>query len=193
MQNEHICATALYYYDSHNITESRLAFRQPCNPEELPLGYPQDEHRWLTEVFGCEQQGPCVQEVGDVVCREGRLLAFPNILQHCVRLFKLADPTKPGHRKILALFLVDPNIRVISTANVPPQRKDWWSEQLLEMGIFSNLSKEVYEMIIDAVEEFPIGMDEAKQLRLGLMEERKSFSVQQESAFQANVYSLCKH
>ncbi|OJJ40832.1 hypothetical protein ASPWEDRAFT_178657 [Aspergillus wentii DTO 134E9] len=33
--------------------------------------------------------------------------------------------SRDSHRKILALFLVDPNMRVISSANMPPQREDW--------------------------------------------------------------------
>lgn len=46
--------------------------------------------------------------------------------QHRVSSFRLKDPTKPGHRRFVALWLVDPTSRVISTANVPPQRLDWW-------------------------------------------------------------------
>lgn len=45
--------------------------------------------------------------------------------------FKLVDPTKPGHRRFIALWLVDPTRRIISTANVPPQRLDWYMESLL--------------------------------------------------------------
>ncbi|KAJ6184217.1 hypothetical protein N7519_005518 [Penicillium mononematosum] len=59
----------------------------------------------------------------------GRLLTFPNTLQHRVSPFSLADNTKPGHRKILALFLVDPNLRIISSANVPPQDELWWKRK----------------------------------------------------------------
>jgi hypothetical protein len=51
-----------------------------------------------------------VQTIGNVECREDRLIRFPNTLQHLVGPFELEDPTKPGHRKILALFLVDPNV-----------------------------------------------------------------------------------
>ena len=35
--NEHICATALYYYDSHNVTEGRLEFRQGIDPMAMEL------------------------------------------------------------------------------------------------------------------------------------------------------------
>ncbi|TVY87033.1 hypothetical protein LAWI1_G007198 [Lachnellula willkommii] len=42
----------------------------------------------------------------------------------------LADPTKPGHRRFIALWLVDPHVRIISTANVPPRQLDWWAESI---------------------------------------------------------------
>ena len=94
--------------------------------------YPQNEHDWLWELFGCVNDHAAVQEVGSVLCTEGRLLTFPNILQHKVQPFKLADASKNGHRKILALFLVDPGIRVLGTASVPPQQRDWWSEEVMK-------------------------------------------------------------
>lgn len=51
--------------------------------------------------------------------------------QHRVSPFRLTDPTKPGHRRFIALWLVDPHARIISTANVPPQQQDWWAESIL--------------------------------------------------------------
>ncbi|KAF8518114.1 hypothetical protein BU17DRAFT_66554 [Hysterangium stoloniferum] len=193
--NEHICATALYYYDSVNITTSRLAFRQQSNYDIYDIEYDQDEHNWLSIVFGCENEGPAVQYIGTVDTKEGRLLTFPNILQHQVQPFKLEDPTKPGHRKILALFLVDPNIRVISTANVPCQQRDWWAETLSEgKGCGLNpLPVELRTQIINGVEDFPISLKEAKELRLELMEERSHFVVDQTAAFEEQQFSLCEH
>jgi Protein of unknown function (DUF4246) len=35
--NEHICATALYYYDEENLTESSLAFRQTIDSEDMMM------------------------------------------------------------------------------------------------------------------------------------------------------------
>ena len=35
--NEHICATALYYYDQENVTDSYLGFRQSINTEEMTM------------------------------------------------------------------------------------------------------------------------------------------------------------
>src|ERR1051325_10731180 len=51
--------------------------------------------------------------------------------QHRVSPFKLIDPTKPGHRRFIALWLVDPTKRIISTANVPPQQMNWYVDSLL--------------------------------------------------------------
>jgi hypothetical protein len=78
--------------------------------------------------------------------------------------FQLADPTKPGHRKIIALFLVDPNVKIISTAHVLCQRRGWWeavnSEKL--PSLFDDLLTELNQIILENV-EFPIGMEEAKK------------------------------
>ncbi|RFU32360.1 hypothetical protein B7463_g3969, partial [Scytalidium lignicola] len=190
--NEHICATALYYYDSENITESRLAFRQDSSLDELGISYNQDDHQWLETVYGCHQDGPPVQEVLDVLCKEGRLLTFPNILQHRVHPFQLADSTKPGHRKILALFLVDPRIRVISTAHVPPQQRHWWSEEIYRLNSLKPLPLELQHKVVDDV-DFPIHMEEAKALRLELMDERKAFVEDQTEAMMSYTFSLCEH
>jgi hypothetical protein len=197
LQNEHICASAVYYYDSENITTSRLAFRQQCaNPAGAgDISYDQEDHDWLPAVFGCEQNGPCVQDVGTVDTPEGRVLTWPNILQHQVQPFGLVDPTKPGHRKILAFFLVDPGIRIISTANVPCQRRDWWSEVVRDGSgdLLSMLPRELQGKIFEGVEDFPIGLEEAKEIRLELMEERKVATVQADEAFRLYEFSLCEH
>ncbi|KAF8060985.1 hypothetical protein FPV67DRAFT_317375 [Lyophyllum atratum] len=193
--NEHICASAIYYYDSDNITTSRLAFRQQSNDDADDISYAQGDHEWLEEVFGCEQAGPRVQEIGSVDTIEGRLLTWPNVLQHQVQPFSLADPSKPGHRKVLALFLVDPQIRIISTANVPCQQREWWSEfiQKEDTTKLSRLPLEVQDHIFDGVEDFPIDLIKAKELRLDLMKERSAYVKQHDDAFSQFFFSLCEH
>ena len=66
--NESICATALYYYDSSNISESLLAFRQQVG-DGLDLSYEQDEFRALEEIFGIENGEPSFQDLGKVITR----------------------------------------------------------------------------------------------------------------------------
>ncbi|KAM5469176.1 hypothetical protein MauCBS54593_004528 [Microsporum audouinii] len=192
--NEHICATALYYYDSVNITESRLEFRHLASFYDADeVKYEQDDHAWLKEVFGCEQYGSTVQEIGSVLCKEGRLVTFPNKLQHRVRPFELEDPTKPGHRKILALFLVDPNLRIISTANVPVQRADWLGRSVPRDGALGNLPRELFDEVVSYLGDNAISMEEAKELRLELMEERKAIVAEVDNSFSEVTFSLCEH
>lgn len=149
---------------------------------------------WLKVVFGCENYLAGVQDVGTVDTKEGRLLTWPNVLQHQVQPFELDDHSKPGHRKILALFLVDPNTRVISTANVPCQQLHWWSDSVQRRSdAISNLPVELREHVFSQVEDFPLSLEEAKELRLELMRERKNFVVDHGRAFRQHEFSLCEH
>ncbi|KIL66917.1 hypothetical protein M378DRAFT_123663 [Amanita muscaria Koide BX008] len=191
--NEHICATAIYYYDSENIKGSSLEFRQTVSPEDADeIPYEQNYHKWLTDIFGCENEEAAIQYIGSVDTREGRLITFPNILQHRVQPFKLADSTRSGHRKILALFLIDPNIKVISTANIPSQRLDWWRESLeANQTALGRLPLELKDHVFEQVEDFPVSMERAKELRLELMEARKNFNLEFEGTML--TFSLCEH
>ncbi|PVI05301.1 hypothetical protein DM02DRAFT_668503 [Periconia macrospinosa] len=129
--NEHIAGTALYYLDSENVTDSHLSFRMQTRQDlSERVYYGQDAYGWLEQVFGTElgHSSTCLQNYGSVKTPQGRLLAFPNVFHHRVSPFSLIDKTKPGHRRFIALWLVDPHMRIISTANVPPQQQDWWLE-----------------------------------------------------------------
>ncbi|THC93468.1 hypothetical protein EYZ11_007053 [Aspergillus tanneri] len=176
---------------------SSLEFRQRLENDDLDgdISYEQDHKSWLKQVFGCDNEGPVTQDLGKVSCREGRIITFPNILQHRVSPFQLAEPSRPGHRKIIALFLVDPHIRIISTANVPPQRADWWEGTLdVRKDLLSRrLPVELQKMVLQQMDNFPITMDEAKELRLELMEERSVFSTAQNDEFNDGDFGLCEH
>lgn len=52
---------------------------------------------------------------------------------------------------------------------------------------------EIQEVVISNVVEFPIGMEEAKDLRLELMEERKVFVQKQDEKFEREIFALCEH
>lgn len=165
----------------------------------MDLNYEQSEHQFLQQVFGFGDdvsgsgRGDITQDLGGVICKEGRLLAFPNTVQHRVSPFSLADPSNPGHRKILALFLVDPHRRVISSANVPPQREDWGMEKqgLVDEAI-SGLPTELQHMIAGDLHPL-MKMEEAKALRLELMDERGRRSKYTNEAFETGSFNLCEH
>lgn len=135
------------------------------------------------------------QLLGSVETRQGRLLTFPNILQHRVAPFSLADRSKPGHRKILAFFLVDPHLSIISSANVPPQQEGWWSERQELVGrlLGEKLPPELQDMVKQEFDAYPITMEEAKQYRRELMEERSTRLEEQNEKFEMDSFNLCEH
>ena len=193
--NENICASAIYYYESENISESLLSFRQHVVDQDMELEYEQDDHRALETIFGFENDSARIQNLGSVVTRQGRMITFPNIMQHRVNPFHLEDPTKSGHRKILALFLVDPHQRIISTANVPPQQAEWWQEHFrLVDQVNPHLPQELNDHIRKELRQ-PTSMEVAKEQRLALMEERTAFAEQHSDAFEneGESFSLCEH
>lgn len=84
--NEHIAGTALYYLDSENVTDTSLSFRMQTSismEDEDTYAVGQDAYTWMESVFGTTLGGdgsPCLQNYGTVQTRQGRLLAFPNVL-----------------------------------------------------------------------------------------------------------------
>ncbi|MEU0662527.1 DUF4246 domain-containing protein [Streptomyces lavendulocolor] len=163
MLNERIVSTGIYYWDSENITESRLGFRAALDDPD----YEQNDDNGLREVYGLEDEDALNQVLGSASTPAGRCLAFPNVLQHRVGPFRLADPTRPGHRKILAFFLVDPSATIVSTSDVPPQQP--WSDT-------STMTTA-----------------QAKAYREELMRERKFFIDEHNEQLYEREFSLCEH
>ncbi|KAK5685098.1 hypothetical protein LTS10_003173 [Elasticomyces elasticus] len=191
--NEHICASAIYYYDCDNVTDSRLAFRESMDRGFLRLSHEQGDWEHLLSYYDITRDGPAIQDLGQVLTKEGRVIVFPNVLQHCVQPFRLEDASKPGHRKILALFLVDPNVRIPSTAHVPPQQKEWWSEMVLGLDRVGDLPPELAEHVLDSAGDYPITLKEAKDLRLELMKERSVFDKHVDAKMTCEGFSFCEH
>ncbi|MDI3389004.1 DUF4246 domain-containing protein [Streptomyces sp. B-S-A8] len=163
MLNERIVSTAIHYWDSENITDSRLSFRAALDDPD----YEQSDDAGVSEVYGLDDEDPLNQVLGSASTPEGRCLAFPNILQHRVGSFRLADPTRPGHRKILAFFLVDPDQQIVSTSDIPPQQP--WAET-------STMT-----------------LEQAKGHREQLMHERKFFVDEHNEELYEREFSLCEH
>ncbi|MEU8890479.1 DUF4246 domain-containing protein [Streptomyces sp. NPDC048442] len=163
MLNERIVSTGIYYWDSENITESRLSFRAALDEPD----YEQNDNNGVSEVYGLDDEDPLNQVLGSAPTPAGRCLAFPNVLQHRVGAFRLADPTRPGHRKILAFFLVDPSQSIVSTSDVPPQQP--WSDT-------STMT-----------------LEQARAYREQLMQERKFFVAEHNEQLYEREFSLCEH
>ncbi|ERS95740.1 hypothetical protein HMPREF1624_07815 [Sporothrix schenckii ATCC 58251] len=146
--NDHIVATAVVYFASDNVTADAAGLDVRVEADIEPPIYSLDtwagapyHSSWpLADVYGVvpepahgqvapdfSARAPPVQELGTVVEPDGRLVVWPNAVQHRVRPLALRDPTRPGRRRFLKLHLVDPHYRVVSTRNVPPQQRAWWA------------------------------------------------------------------
>ncbi|KDQ58603.1 hypothetical protein JAAARDRAFT_206488 [Jaapia argillacea MUCL 33604] len=202
MENERIVATGLYYYSTSNITESKLGFRQTVGDGDeygADIPYQQHDIKGFQAAFGIYgYDGPLNQQMGSVVVKEDECLAFPNIYQHRVAPFELADPTKPGYRKILCFFLVDPTITILSTSRVPPQQHAWYLNELPKAPMLRSLPQELLDMVTDELVDREesgaiMTMDQAKEEREKLMKERANFVVQlNENVFEME-FSMCEH
>ncbi|KAJ2225818.1 hypothetical protein IWW45_007722 [Coemansia sp. RSA 485] len=199
LANERIIATGIYYYDVENITENELDFREPVDEE---INYEQSDQRGLDLAYGMftrsreegeddEFEIPISQEIGGVRSKQGRCLVFPNVYQHRVSGFELADKTKPGHRKILAFFFIDPSTRIPSTEIVPPQQQDWWAESAMAAGPLADLPLVVGREVLKNI-DFPVSLDAAKKLRLELMDERSAQNPSINEYFRPD-FNFCEH
>lgn len=121
MLNERIVATSCFYLDADNIIGGELQFRTAVKEPY----YEQGDNEGVWKVYGLADDDSLVQPRGVCSTLPGRLLAFPNTLQHRVSPVKLINPALPGRRVIICFFLCDPTLRVRSTATVPPQPKAW--------------------------------------------------------------------
>lgn len=134
-------------------------------------------HAWHLPYRLCSGD-PCVNHLGSVITSQHRCIAFPSTYQHQVSPFKLVDKTKPGHRKILSLFLIDPAVHKPSTTTVPPQQQEWRAGAISANPIlkksFYKLAPEIISQI-DSLAEGTMAKKEAEDYRLELMDERSLF------------------
>ena len=195
MANERIVATGLYYYACENITESRLAFRKAVGPGEngMELSYEQGDSRGWRVAYGFGREDSMSQPLGHVCAEEGKCVSFPNVYQHRVEPFQLADPTKPGVRKILCFFLVNPETRILSTTDVPPQQQDWALDEAERVPQLQKLPLELFDMIVDRAKEGMMTRAQAEEHRAKLMEERSNFVVQHNEEVFEMDFNLCEH
>ncbi|CAF3414500.1 unnamed protein product, partial [Rotaria sp. Silwood2] len=188
MENEHIVATGIFYYFNSNITQSDLQFRTVIREPD----YQQSDDRGVRTVYGLTNEGPLNQILGEIITQENRCIVFPNIYQHRVAPFQLEDRTQSGYRKILVFFLVDPSIRILSTANVPPQQSHWMPNIIRTISPFDQLPSIIVNKIMSYI-DFPMSMNQAKQYREKLMNERKYFISQNNELLFERPFSLCEH
>ena len=164
-----------------------MSFRRRIFPEEAnaakgEIKYPP----FLPEIYGAKDGDPIIQSLGQVGLREGRVVIWPNTFQTRLTTFSLDDASKPGNLRMLTLHLIDPNRRMMSTAMVPCQRRDWWAHPIrMACPSLQRLPTEIFDNIIRHVDEYPISLEEGKRTRDKFKAERKGYRENHTKAMQA--------
>ncbi|MDP2439528.1 MAG: DUF4246 family protein [archaeon] len=163
---------------SASACHTELSFRgSVCAPD-----YPQFDNDGVAQCYGLVDEGPLCQPRGSIVTTPGRAICFPNVLQHRVDDFELQIPSRPGYRRILVFWLCNPSHRILSTANVPPQQRDWYPLQQSPQD----------DHDAQGLGSMPYSLDHAKLIRRVLMEERKRFVTSYNESYERE-FSLCEH
>jgi hypothetical protein len=108
--------------------------------------------------------------------QEGRSIIYPSFYEAAEGPFRLKDPTRPGHRKLLTLSLVDPTCQIPSTYDVDPQDPSWFDQELLKM-MEERLPPELQDMV--EMELWSFSPKEAERIR--------------ESAFRERLHGYCSN
>jgi hypothetical protein len=182
-----------YVYHSDNVQVPSLEFRQISETATLTeVEHEPDDTIWLKQVYGLEDGESTVQTVGNIKAPVGRVIIVPATLQHRVNRCELVDKSRPGCVKVLSLFLVDPNIRIISTANVPPQRLDWTFDGVdpQELEGLDQMLQQLTIRFSERKDTLPISLTEARKFHDDVFWERVQFTKYQQVAFESNVVIL---
>lgn len=127
-------------FDMENLASCRMEFRQETSyPEgdcdgdfnydenlDQPFGFTPSIRNSMGKPFTLVR----AQVLGEVEVRSGRLITFPNVMEHRWRPMRLSNPACKGHVRFVSICLVDPHYRLCSTRNVPIQQPEVWSEQV---------------------------------------------------------------
>lgn len=184
---ENIFASQICYLDSENISQSKLAFRCAV----LEPRYKQNDNRGVEGIYGLRDTESLVNNLGSVETFGGRCIAFPNLFQHKVEPFTLLDPSKPGFRRILVFFIINPDTTIPSTANLEPKQIHLYRRRIL-----SHLDILLLNPIWDIIIEYSGNAwtwEEAKEHRIKLMHERKYIQSQINDHYFEREFSLCEH
>ncbi|KAJ5335048.1 hypothetical protein N7452_007451 [Penicillium brevicompactum] len=189
--NEHICASAFLTYEHNNVNDCYMEFRNMVETASLTeVDHEPNDFIWLRQVFGLENNEPAIQAPGSIRAMPGRCIMYPSTIQHKFTRFELKDKTKPGFARALVFLLVDPNIRIISTANIPPQRLDWTMD-VPEHG--NELKEAMAKLALDnrnSKGHMPMTLDEALEHRAKVLQGIIEFARYQGVAFESNLLML---
>ncbi|KAJ2595950.1 hypothetical protein GGF39_003637 [Coemansia sp. RSA 1721] len=154
---ESIVATAVYYYKVRNENPLSIELLEAIKSDMFMIGDAYDflAHGTLFEASTGDKAESYTQPAGEIDPKQGRLICYPNVYKQNNR-FCPSDSLKS-----LTIYFVDPSVRIVSTAIVPPQQKDWWAKTVSSVPSWvSKLPLEVQDMIFKHV-DIPMSFEKA--------------------------------
>ncbi|KAG5638016.1 hypothetical protein H0H81_002217 [Sphagnurus paluster] len=178
MRNERIVACGEFYYSippapfpppplthprytqhtQDNLTTPTLEFRMATtSPRHFPAG----DVGATARAWGLHDRDPSHQHLGARPLSPGLALTWPNLYQHRLGAFALADTLRRGVLGVVRFWLVDPEVGVgagagaggarargvVSTRRVPPQQAGWVREAVWA-ALGARLPGELIETIV---------------------------------------------
>ncbi|KAJ2024334.1 hypothetical protein IWW57_003779 [Coemansia sp. S610] len=185
LNNGHIIATGIFFYDVVNIARCSLEFREFIDS----FHYASTRNGFYAFACAYDVEGDLMgrtfrtsQELGGIDIKDGLCVVFPNAYQYKMPWVMREISSNPGHCKMLTFYYVDPSKHIPSTEIVPPQQGDWWMEQVLTSKPLCNLPLFVVDGIMDKI-DYPISLKNAKQICLEMEAEVKEKTANVSSSF----------
>jgi hypothetical protein len=134
MSHEHIVATCLFVLDRDEALHGgELRFKRSYTADEA------GEVFWKISQIRPRPIEDLVEEgtipVGSVATPKGRLVVFPNSHIHKLTPLTLAEGAAEGRRRVIVFWVVDPDVTIPSTREVPPQQGVFSREEALKIRL----------------------------------------------------------
>jgi hypothetical protein len=133
-----------------------------------------DEASDIRECYGADRSTRTYQNLGGVALPQGRIMTFSNAVEHSFGM-RLAPGKSTGHFRYVAVHLVDPNYRICSTKNVPPQQHYWWEHAAPDLLKQRGLPRELVDPIAES-SRWSISEVEATKRRTRMLSERSALN-----------------
>jgi len=121
MSHEHIVATCVVILERDECLEGgSLSFKRAYTPEEAGHIFWHINQCRPAPVERLVEQATV--PLGTVGTPAGRVLVFPNSHIHKLNALTVAQGADEGRRRVVVFWVVDPDVRITSTREVPPQQ-----------------------------------------------------------------------
>lgn len=134
MSHEHIVATCVVVLERDEcLRGGELSFKRPYTLEEaghLFWSISQSRPRFIEKIV---DEGTI--PAGTVATPQGRVVVFPNSHIHRLNALTVAAGASGGRRRVIVFWVVDPDVRIASTREVPPQQGVMSRENALEIRL----------------------------------------------------------